>query len=74
VEDRRAGSRIDIFARRAEAMLLIEAYGTRIILVDVQIETRLRDASRFREQNFGDPASLPLGRDDDLIEVSGIRI
>src|ERR1700736_5812174 len=57
--NRRARARVDVFAGDREAVLAIEAHRAGIVLVDMQLEPRRRQALGFVEQHFGD-AGAPM--------------
>src|SRR6185312_1744863 len=45
-----------------------------VVLVDEQIDPAPREALRLVEQSCGEARSPPFGRDDELVEIQGLRI
>src|SRR3954451_7791634 len=69
--NRRAGAWIDVLSRFHEAVLLIKTHRAHIVLIDVKLKQRRRQTTRLRKQHVGDTAALAIGRDHDLVEISG---
>ena len=72
--DRGAGARVDLGAGHGEAVLFVKADGPGVVAVDMQVESRGRDALGGIEQRLGGAAAPCLGRDGELIEIAGARI
>ena len=58
----------------AKAVLLVEADGAGIVLIDMQIEATGRKPLRFIQQNCGDAGAPGFRRNHDLVEIQRFRI
>src|SRR6476646_5420515 len=71
---RLARHRVDGLAGVDKAMLLIEADGAGIVLVDLQFEAGRREAFGLIEQRECQPRAPLFGRDHDLVEIVRLGI
>jgi hypothetical protein len=71
---RLSGNRIDAVAGDRKSELLVEADGARVVGVDVKLEPGRRELLGDGDESPADARGPIFGRDDDLIEIAGLRI
>src|SRR4051794_27745531 len=66
--------RIDVVARDGKSVLLIKSDSATVVGIDLEIEAAWRQSLGLGHQCRRDPRPPCFGRNDDLVEIAGLRI